>query len=562
MRPRPSAPSSLACLLAALALASTPGCGSDPEPPPRARIRPPVVEGPGPEGAAPRAEGRFDAAWAARAPDVGFAYLAFSGRALADKLAALAGEDEAREGAPRGALAGWLRVLRARAGAEGAFPAGAAVVLGAAPQAAGPRVDFWLCAPTSPGLERALGGGLTHPGLPALTRGAGSGPVVVSTRPEWAAASPGGEGAWFQASRRGVEAAQAVGTFSASRFLAQMGPHMRGRGTNEEQVWKQVAAASPTWTLAAQAFEGSLRFELDAELVPGAPLGATLARAFAGGQALAAPSVVPGVSPVYLGASLDWEAARSLREALAPSAAEGPGPASPFAPGAGGAEAEPAADDPLVLARGLAGWLGENILSGVFTWGGPEASGFATWDTRVPRLGLLVANRSPRAAAKAAQDFHRSEVGQRLTFVDDTLRGVPFRYTRIPGEDPRLIEPAYCFVDGFLAVASSRDLLGGLLDDGAPKLEADTSVGGVLARLGGAARVLGFLRPGLLTRVTALVRQAAGPEGDGAALGQAEARFAALDDRVVSLAVGAAAPEGKRLQVVTMVSLRPDDEDG
>jgi hypothetical protein len=199
-------------------------------------------------------------------------------------------------------------------------------------------------------------------------------------------------------------------------------------------------------------------------------------------------------------------------------------------------------------------------------WAGPEVALVGTWDARQPRIGILIQGRDAKAAIGAIRHYRATDVGKKMHFADATAFGVPYRYTRLDGVDPRWVEPAYGFVGTSLCIASARSLLERLLDDKAPKIEETSAFGGLFARLGRDLRLAAYLDPAVLPRFVGLLQKLAGsrtqdPRG-ATPLDAAHKKLEALATRVSGMALGAGLIGGQELHLELVVSVREDQGEG
>lgn len=547
----------------ALALVSL-GCGSS-APTPRPR-------GPRPGGraVAPVPQGpAFDRGWVAAAPAEGFLYAAVDGADFQARLRALLPEGGDRVG-PGGPIAGWLRALGDAAGGSPLFPGGAGLVVGAAPGpgAAEPALDFWIGAPPSPGLDAALaalrggepGAPLQAEGLAPLHVGQTDGLVLLATRPGWVAGK-GGADPWFGVARARV--ASRAGAFAvlapAAYFQGSIREVMARRSPAEYARTARLVGLLRDLTLELVPFDGGLRVEVRAPLEAGHPEAATLRSFFrvgaGAGEATGLDSIlqVPEVTSLYLAARVDPAAGDALAGGAPTGSAKPPAPAPP-SPFKGRDETGPG--DPPDLATAVkagVAWLRGAVREALADWAGPEVALALQWDARWPRLSLLLGNRSPKRAALAVQRFQSGEVGRKLRFVDEEAHGVPYGYTRLEGEDPARLEPAYGFLPGSLLVASHRDHLLEFLDPGVSRLEVAPAMGGVLSRLGRHLGAAGYVR-------TSLLRHLARLGGEGSPLGAALEHLQGLAERVEAVAGGVGLVPEEGLRAVVVVTAHPGDE--
>lgn len=550
------------------------GCGGGAEPAPGGPAVTPRVD----RGARPQPLGPdFDAPWLAHVPAGGFLYASFRDESLVQGVQALLPTSTREAGADAGrGLVHWLRRLRAGAGEAPLFPQGAALLLDAAATGAAEQepLDFWVAGPAGPALEAALeSSGVSPEGMvsggpdhPPLFVGEAAGLRLLSSRRAWATGPGAGAPEWVLAARRQVRrGCGAYAVLSPRSYLeGPFGARTRLRSPDEAAFLERWQGLFPQLVLEVDDHRDQVVLDLWAPLAPGHPGHAALLGLFPAGAQLESPTRVPSSSPLYLGAALDWAALRALRGDPGAPAPTRPAPdraaPAPFQESHGArhlADAGAAWKQSLteVLAT-LEGWL--------LDWGGPEVALVGTWDAREPRLGLLVRTREPKRAVAAIREFRASEAGRKLRFADTAFGGVPVRYTRLDGVDPRWVEPAYAFVGSSLCLASHRSLLERLLEPGAPKLEEVPALGGLFARLGANLRLVAYVVPGILPRLAALRgrAQAADP---GAARGAAPGGEAAptglepleeLAQRVQSLAVGAGL-EGDRLRLGLVVTRTP-----
>lgn len=570
-----------ACLVLLLSLVLG-GCGSSPEIRP-GQTRPSRVD----RASRPEARGPdFDATWHVRAPEAGFLYAAFRGEASFQRLLGVLPESGARSSLAPG-LAGWIQRLRSAAPAPDAtlFPGGAALVLAGSGRgnAEDEPLDFWLLTPENPSLVQALGalreesaGKDPSPLSSRLLPGEGGGRplMVLASREDWLAPGPGS--AWVAEARGQVgQRADAFVVVSPEHYLGgPLGARTRLRNPAEAARLDLVAGLFPRWVLEVSGFPDGLALDLRAPLVASHPRADLVRSLFPAEAQLRSPTRVPSASPLYLAASLDWEAGARLRGHLAslgplmpppapssvaaPVPSDGPGsPRGPFDPRQGPVTP----GDPSAALREGVGRIRELLGGALLDWAGPELALIATWDTRTPRAGVLIQGRDPKAAVGAIRRYRATEVGKKLRFVDGEAAGVPYRYTRLDGVDPRWLEPCYGFVGPSLCLATSRTLLERLLDEAAPKIEETPAFGGLFSRLGRDLRLAAYLTPSLLPRLQGLLLRAS---GRAPAPGSPEERAARVlgrfSEQVRGLALGAGLARGEELRAAMVLSLRSEGE--
>ncbi len=547
----------------ALALVLAAGCGVLPEPtpelPPPTRASRPVPPVPtGPEA---------DRNLVERAPEDAFLYAALLPEEAFEVLdsllppveTGLAPPTDQAPGAARPGLGAWLARLHRAAGTRRLFQGPVALALGARERPE-QGLDFWLATEGPGALSEVLaeqglgpaGGTLEAPEGTLHARRDGA-ILVLSSRPQWLGA-PTGDTSWQSLRRRVAKAAPAFVLISLDRYLdGPLGALMAERSPRELALTRVLRTAAPEWIAEAFPRDRSLRVELSTRPTPG-DLADLLRKSLEGGSALSSPAETPGIAGMWLGASLDWEAAGRLRDRIQGVAPAGlPGatrPASAFT-----SPATPGAEDPTALAAGFASWLRGLVGEALLDWAGPEVAAMVTWDVREPRVGLLLGHRSAKKAAGAVERFHQSEAGRRLAFVDGTVHGLRYRYTRLDGVDPRWLEPAYGFHRGYLVLASARSLLFALSDPGSPRLEEHPALSGLVARLGEGMRMATLVDPTLLVRAMDLAIDAGGPSP---AKAEARARFADLSTRCRGIAMGLGADREGTLRLVLSTELRGD----